>query len=415
MAIGAGVAGAVATGLPCLARQGDAESAPQAASKELAGGDAHAESPPQAASKESPGGKESGAAGKEGGAAGLPFLKGGDVSLLAKIEDLGGVYRDGGKAEDALALFKRRGANAMRLRLFHMPYGRGPVCNDLPYTLKLARRIKAAGLALVLDLHYSDTWADPSHQATPRAWKDLAPDRLEAAVFEYTRDVVAAHKREDALPDVVQIGNEILPGMLWDTGRVSGRFETPAQWRQLAGLLRSGIRGVREAAGPGAACRTLIHIDCGGSEGKTRWFFDHLAAEQVEFDLIGLSYYPWSHGSFDDLQANLAATATRYRKDIIVVETGYPWTTRNFDEAGSVFGGDPARLKASYPQTPEGQRAFLSELIRIVRQTPDGRGKGVLWWAPEWIPVKGLPSPWENIALFDPDGNALPALAAFAE
>jgi arabinogalactan endo-1,4-beta-galactosidase len=348
-------------------------------------------------------------------AGGLPLLKGGDVSLLAKIEGLGGVFRDAGKPQDALAIFKRHGANAMRLRLFHTPDGKGPVCNDLPYTLKLARRIKAAGLALVLDLHYSDTWADPGHQSKPAAWKDLAPDRLEAAVFEYTRDVVAAHKREDALPDIVQIGNEITPGILWDTGRVGGKFESPGQWRQLAGLLRSGIRGVREAAGAADACRTLIHIDRGGDEGGTRWFFDHLAAEQVEFDLIGQSYYPWWHGSLDDLRANLAATARRCKKDIIVVEAGYPWTTKNFDEAGSVFGGDPAKLKASYPQTAEGQKAFLSELLRIVRQTPDGRGKGVLWWAPEWIPVKGLRSPWENIALFDPEGNALPALAAMAE
>jgi len=346
---------------------------------------------------------------------GIPLLKGGDVSLLAKIEDLGGVYRDGGKAEDALAILKRHGAGAMRLRLFHTPDGKGPVCNDLPYTLKLARRIKAAGLALVLDLHYSDTWADPGHQAKPRAWKDLAPDRLEAAVFEYTRDVVAAHNRVGALPDVVQIGNEITPGMLWDTGRVGGKFETPAQWRQLAALLRSGVRGVREAAGPGDAVRTLIHIDRGGDEGATRWFFDHLAAEQVEFDLIGQSYYPWWHGSLDDLRANLAATARRYKKDIIVVETGYPWTTKNFDEAGNVFDGNPAKLKAPYPQTPEGQKAFLSQLLAIVRQTPDGRGKGVLWWAPEWIPTKNLPSPWENIALFDPEGNALPAIAALAE
>jgi arabinogalactan endo-1,4-beta-galactosidase len=347
-------------------------------------------------------------------AGGLPFLKGGDVSLLAKIEGLGGVFRDSGKPQDALAIFKRHGANAMRLRLFHSPNGKGPVCNDLAYTLKLARRIKAAGLALMLDLHYSDTWADPGHQSKPAAWKDLAPDRLEAAVFEYTRDVVAAHKREDALPDIVQIGNEITPGMLWDTGRVGGKFDAPGQWRQLAALLRSGVRGVREAAGAADACRTLIHIDRGGDEGGTRWLFDHLADEKVEFDLIGLSAYPWWHGSLDDLRANLAATARRYKKDIIVVETGYPWTTKNFDETGNVFGGDPAKLKAPYPVTPEGQKAFLSELLKIVRQTPDGRGKGVLWWAPEWIPAKNLPSPWENIALFDPEGNALPALAALA-
>jgi arabinogalactan endo-1,4-beta-galactosidase len=153
------------------------------------------------------------------------------VSLVQRIEELGGVYKHDGKAKDLLALFKDHGCNAMRLRLFHSPNGKGPVVNSLEYTLKLAERIRAAGLRLILDLHYSDTWADPTHQAKPKAWQDLAPDRLEAEVLAYTRQVVAAHKGRGILPDIVQIGNEITPGMLWDTGRVGGKFDTPAQWQ----------------------------------------------------------------------------------------------------------------------------------------------------------------------------------------
>jgi arabinogalactan endo-1,4-beta-galactosidase len=336
-----------------------------------------------------------------------PFLAGADVSLLQKIEDLGGVFKEAGKLRDLLAILKDHGATCMRLRLFHSPDGKGPVCNDLAYTLKLARRIKTAGLRLLLDIHYSDTWADPAHQATPKAWQGLAPAKLEDAVFAYTRDTLAAMKAADALPEIVQVGNEITPGFLWDAGRVGGKFDTPEQWQRLGALVRAGLGGVREAGG--AAVRTMIHIDPGGSAAVTRWFFDHLAAEKADFDLLGLSYYPWWHGSFDDLRGNLATVAARFKKDIVVVETAYPWTR----ERGNFFNADPAKLKTPYPPTPEGQRDFLVELLKIVRATPDSRGHGLLYWAPEWIAVKGMDSPYQNLTLFDFEGNALPGIKAF--
>ena len=337
---------------------------------------------------------------------GEDFLAGGDVSLLARIEALGGVYRADGRAKDALQILKDHGCTCMRLRIFHSPNGRGGVVNDLDYTRKLARRIKAAGFKLLLDFHYSDTWADPGHQTKPAAWRRLPPDKLRQAVFAYTRDVVASLGKAGARPDLVQIGNEITPGMLWPTGRVGGTFDTPAQWRQLAGLIRGGIRGVRAGAGAGAPVRIMIHLDRGGSPAVTRWFFDKLLAEGVTFDVIGLSYYPWWHGSLGNLRKNLAATARRYRKDIVVVETAYPW--RGGQPRGN---GKPAAV--AFPATPAGQKAFLTELIRIVRQTPDGRGKGVIYWAPEWIAVKGLRAR-ADLALFDAHGRALPALGAFA-
>jgi arabinogalactan endo-1,4-beta-galactosidase len=341
-----------------------------------------------------------------------PFFKGGDVSLLQKIEDLGDTYKEGGKVQDALAIFKRHGCNAMRLRIFHTPDGRGPVCQDLPYTVKLGRRIKAADMALILDFHYSDTWADPSHQAKPAAWRDLEPERLEAAVADYTRDVAVAMKAGGATPDIVQIGNEITPGMLWETGRVGGKSDIAAQWRQLGRLVASGIRGLRAGLTAGDAVRTRIHLDCGGNAGTTRWFFDRLAGEGVECDLIGLSYYPWWHGPIEKLRENLAATSQRYRKDIVVVEAAYPWTGPGEKDRGP--GTKAGETKNSpHPPTPEGQRAFLAEVIRTVREMPDDRGRGVIWWAPEWIPAKGMGSGWGDKTLFDRDGNALPALAAF--
>ena len=183
-------------------------------------------------------------------------------------------------------------------------------------------------------------------------------------------------------------------------------FDTPEQWRRLAALLAAGRRGVEAALGEGESVEIMIHHANGGSVGGTRWFFDRLVEQKLEFDLIGLSYYPWWHGSLDDLRKNLAATAKRYGKDIVVVETAYFWN-------GAWPKNHRPREVAPWPLTPAGQKAFLADVIRTVRQTPDGRGRGVLWWAPEALPVEGIGRHLSRRALFDERGNALPAIAVF--
>ena len=335
----------------------------------------------------------------------LPFLAGGDISLAAKIEEHGGVYRDGGAPRDLLEIFRCRGANCMRLRLFNSPRGEGAVCNDLAYTTKLGKRIKDAGQMLLLDFHYSDTWADPGHQQKPAAWKDLPFDDLERAVFEYTRDSIKAMAAGGARPDIVQVGNEITPGMIWPDGKLD---KTPESWARLARLIKAGLRGVREAAGSGPPIRTMLHADTGGNRARTQWFFDHVKEQGAEFDLIGLSFYPVWHGTLDNLRENLVATAARYHKPIVVVETAYPWMAG--DPKGDKWQGPDNKVRDKYPLTPEGQRQFLADLIKTVRETPDGLGCGVLWWAPEWIAVKGFDGHGATLALFDRDANALPAL-----
>jgi len=335
----------------------------------------------------------------------LPFLAGGDISLAAKIEEHGGVYRDGGAPRDLLEIFRCRGATCMRLRLFHTPNGVGAVCNDLAYTIRLGKRIKDAGFLLLLDFHYSDTWADPSHQPKPAAWKDLPMDNLERAVFEYTRDSIKAMAAGGARPDIVQVGNEITPGMLWPDGKPD---KTPESWVRLGRLIKAGLRGVREAAGSGPPIRTMLHADTGGRRAATQWFFDHVKEQGAEFDLIGLSYYPVWHGTLDNLRENLVATAARYGKPIVVVETAYPWTAG--DPKWDKWQGPDNKVRDKYPLTPEGQRQFLADLVKTVRETPDGLGCGILWWAPEWIAVKGFDGHGASLALFDRDGNALPAL-----
>lgn len=350
------------------------------------------------------------------------FLHGADVSFLPQVEAGGGVFRAGNEPADLLAILRARGIDTVRLRLWHAPAGGGAPAaapaaapSSLASTLALAARARAAGCDVLLDLHFSDTWADPGHQAKPAAWAALPFAALADSVRAYVRDVLAAFAARGAPPVIVQLGNEITAGLLWDDGRAGGAFDTQAQWDNLAVLLKAAAAGVRDAAGPSGARRPeiMLHFDRGGDNAGARRCLDNLVARGVAFDLIGLSFYPWWHGTLADLEANLADLAPRYGKDLVVVETAYPWTLAWFDETHNQVGL-PSQLLPGYPATPAGQRAFLADLLAIVRSAPQGRGRGVFWWAPEWIASPRFGSAWENAALFDQGGRALPALDAFA-
>ena len=337
------------------------------------------------------------------------MYKGADISALARIEQAGGVFRDSGRAGDAIAILAAHGSNTFRLRLFVNPSGQNVQVNDLPYTLALARRIKAAGAHLLLDFHYSDTWADPGHQTMPAAWVGLGFDSLEATVQHYSADVIAQLKAQGTLPGIVQIGNEIDGGMLWPIGKVGGAYDTPQQWSQFTRLLKAGVRGVRSALAPGDRVRIMIQYSGGGKTAATQRFFDHIDADSVPYDLIGLSYYPWWQGGVAALQANLDATAQRHHRGVMVVETSYPWRAGGWEGMGS----DPNAM--TWPATPAGQAAFLADVIRAEAAVPDGLGAGVIWWYPEAINVPGL-SIWGggSLSLFDASGNLLPAAGMFA-
>ena len=336
------------------------------------------------------------------------MLRGADISALERIEQAGGVFRDAGRAGDAIAILRAHGANAFRLRLFVNPDHTEVQVNDLDYTVRMAVRIKAAGAKLLLDFHYSDTWADPGRQTTPSAWAALPFDSLEHQVEVYSADVIARLKQAGALPDIVQVGNEVDAGMLWPLGRVGGSDDTPAQWDRFTRLLKAGIRGVRSALGPADTVRILLHYSQGASSGGTQWFFDHLDTYGVPYDIIGLSYYPWWHGQPAYLRNNLDATVLRYGRDVMVVETTFPW------RAGGVDASAPYAAALAWPVSPQGQARFLNDVLDAVAALPGGRGAGVLWWYPEAIDVSGL-FVWGggSLALFDAGGNLLPAAAAF--
>jgi beta-galactosidase len=284
-------------------------------------------------------------------------MLGADISFLPELENRGVHFSDNKGQRDAIAILKDHGFNYIRLRIFNDPardsgYSPGKGFCDLPHTLAMAKRVKAAGLKLLLDFHYSDYWADPGKQFKPAAWRNLDFATLLDSVYDYSCRVIEALKRQGTLPDMVQVGNEINHGMIWPDGSIHHPDS-------LAALIYAGIRGVK-AADP--ACPIMLHIALGGQNDESHFFLDNMLERQLPFDVIGLSYYPRWHGSLSDLRYNVDDLARQYGKDIIVVE---------------------------YTQ-------LKREVNDIAFSAPDGLGKGTCIWEPL--------NTWEQI--FEKDGKA---------
>ncbi len=335
------------------------------------------------------------------------WIAGADVSALAVLEQHGAVYRDGRRAGDALGILRARGVDCFRLRLFVAPDGTDVVTNDLRYTLALARRVKATGATLLLDIHYSDTWADPAKQTRPAAWAGLPFPELVATVRAYTASTLREFVREGVAPDLVQLGNEITNGMLWPDGRVehSERGDA-AGWSRLGELLRAAHAGLGDAFPDGGRPRSILHIESPHQLERALWFCREATAARVPFDMIGVSYYPEWHEGLPALRRALDALAREFGKPVLVVETAYPWKP---DEH---WVGRP---HLDWPLTPAGQRRFVREVAAAVRATPDGLGAGVVYWYPECVPVPGL-AVWVggSCSLFGKAGRVLPAASELA-
>ena len=315
------------------------------------------------------------------------YAVGADLSFLKQAEEQGNVFKEAGPPKPGLQIFKGHGYNWIRLRIFHTPTN---LPNSLPYTIALAKQAKGLGFKFLLDYHYADDWADPGKQPIPKAWQGKSHADLVKAVFEYTRDTIAAFRDAGVLPDMVQVGNEITNGMLWPDGKL------PANWDNFADLVYAGINGVDAGRGNNPRPKIMIHIDRGADPKGTKWFLDKLNSYEIPYDIIGQSYYPWWHGSLNDLRKNLQFVSGEYHKDIIVVEAAYNWKPGNY-----------INKPAPFPESPEGQREFLDEVNRVVMETPNGHGKGVFWWEPAVqgeLTIRGL---------FEDQYNALPAMTVF--
>ena len=325
---------------------------------------------------------------------------GGDISMLPKYEEAGVVYKDkdGNTVSDVLGFFKQESLNAMRVRLFVDPSNDNDkaVCQDLDYVKALGKRIKDAGMKLMLDFHYSDTWADPGKQWTPDAWKDLTDDQLKDTIYEYTKYCLEQMVAAGATPDFIQTGNEISYGMMWGTkaavgGNNKNRCYTnspEANWTRFISLLKKAGQACREVC---TDAKIIIHSERTPKPDVLTDFFDRMANAELDYDIIGLSYYPDHHGNLAKLESALTSLENKnYGKDIMIVETGYSYAWHI---------GDTYDYSSTYPLTEEGQRQFTADLV--TKLNTHESVKGLFWWWPEDNGNKMVTNSWWNAALYD--------------
>jgi len=346
-----------------------------------------------------------------------------DLSYVNQIEDHGGVYRDSGQVRDPFRILKSHGANYVRLRIWHNPQWVRSVYSDPQKTLysgyadmeKAAKRAKTLGMAINLDFHYSDFWADPGRQDPPAAWagiKDLQV--LKDSVYNYTFSVLKKLEAKGLMPEMVQVGNEINCGML--ITNLQPGF--PAlngcsnQWANLGAVLNSGIKAIRDAS-VNSAVKPLVALHVADPK-NLEWWFGKITSEGkvTDFDITGFSYYPLWHTtvSFDALPALVTKLKTTYGKKVMILETGYPWATGGSDNYNNQFGNQTPL--AGFPFTAEGQLLFMKSLTQAVIKAG---GSGIMYWEPAWITSQmkdpwGTGSSWENVTFFDFQGNALPVV-----
>jgi len=344
---------------------------------------------------------------------------GADISHLPQLEAAGAKFYDHAAKtpEDLLLILKRNGFNRIRLKVWNEPgkYAEFPSdqsgpegYNNPTHVVAMAKRAQAAGLKVMIDFHYSDWWADPGKQTMPVAWRNLDAAAVSQKLYAFTHEVMSQLKQAGVTPAEVQVGNEISNGMLWPLGRAP-------EWDNLARFIQAGARAVKDVS---PSSRVVLHLDAGGDNARCRRWLDAMLARGVTLDAIGLSFYPVWHGSRDALQQNMADLSQRYDKPVILVETAYPWTSQNGDSQKNIYTSTGPE---TFPMTPAGQQAFLRALWQTVKSVPAGRGEGVIYWEPDFIPQAGAGwkagagDEWDNVTLFDFAGRALPGLKSFVE
>ena len=303
---------------------------------------------------------------------------GGDISLLTKYEEHGAIYynENGTRITNMLSYLKEQGLNAMRVRLFVDPskanaedQGEG-VCQDLPFVVALGQRIKAAGFNLLLDIHYSDTWTDPGQHSTPSSW--TVTSALGDSVYSYTKRVLNTMIAAGASPDFIQVGNEVTYGMLWPTGHCypSGANYGNGTFSNFVNYLKRGIQACREVC---PSAKIVVHTEMSRISNVTS-FYQTLQNYAPDFDIIGLSYYPYWHGDLSVLDGLLTTLEGTYpSKKIQIVETGYPHA---YYPSGANYD-----LQSIWPATEAGQKAFANALVSTLNA--HSHVDGLYWWFPE--------------------------------
>ena len=323
------------------------------------------------------------------------FIRGADISFLPEIESAGVILYNNAKSEWMLTTLKNAGCNTIRIRLWKNPVGGHSGIDEVK---TLAQKAKSAGMKVWLTVHYSDTWADPAVQTTPAEWKNLSFADLKAAVASYTTTILT-----EINPDIIQIGNEINTGLLWPQGHLIN------QEAQCIDLLKTMSTTIRSKA---PSTKIMIHY-AGVSATDTNWFFTKV--KSVDYDYIGLSYYPIWHGKdLATIKTTIDALGKNFSKKVLIAETAYPFTLGFNDWTNNIVGLD-SQLVSGYPATAEGQKNFVLAIKDLVKSST--YGQGFAYWGGEWVSFKGNQatngSTFENQAFYDFSNKALPVLQAF--
>jgi arabinogalactan endo-1,4-beta-galactosidase len=332
-------------------------------------------------------------------------MRGADVSSLQRAVELGQKYYNAsGVAQDPLQLLKSLGVNYIRLRIWNSP---ASGYNNEAKVLAYAKTVKAAGLSLMIDFHYSDTWADPGKQYPPAAWKSDNISKLQTDLYNFTYKVCNDLKAQGTTPDSAQIGNEINTGMDWPVGQVSSNNFT-----NLGLLLKQGYNAIKAC---NSGTKVVIHVADANSDSAARWFYDGIKAQGVNWDVTGLSYYCYWHGSLSNMTSVVSDMASRYGKSVILAETAYPFTAANADgTANSVSSSTPC---SGYPATWAGQ---ASNFAAVQTAAKNGGAIGVFYWEPTWVAtsgngwdpanISGSGDQWDNQAIFNWTGHVNPSV-----
>lgn len=358
-----------------------------------------------------------------------------DVSTYLEELEHGAEYYDGGVRIDPLDAFRNNGVDCMRIRVWNNPFSE---CGepylagncDMENYLRLARLAKEKGYKILLDFHYSDFWADPGKQMIPKAWANFSLDELEAAVHSFTKECLLRARDEGVAPELIQVGNEITNGMLWPLGKleadgVRGNYDIFCR------LVDAGCRACREAA---PEAKIILHLERSNDKAVYQEFFTNIEKRGIEYDVIGASYYPYWHGTPEELFENLNACRI-FGKEIMVMELGYGFTDEGYSQGGKecrlVIDSSRSYIPGFteiYPLTPDGQERFVRDFLALARENAVD---GVFYWEPLWIPGIGIcwaseagqiyiheegkstTNEWANQCLFDYTGRKLPAFDAF--
>jgi arabinogalactan endo-1,4-beta-galactosidase len=363
------------------------------------------------------------------------FIMGVDLSSIVEVLKRGGKFYDHeGYRTSIYQLLKDAGINYIRIRLWNdpispsgTPYGGGN--NDLEVAKEIGHRAKMFGMKILLNFHYSDFWADPGKQILPKDWQDLTTaSEIAEAIYDFTYHAMDEMEKVGAKVDMVQIGNEIAPGMLtqgtdnYETINTAtpNRYNLPSSisgsTSNIDNLVMYLNAGLSAAKAQNPSVLTMIHVDRGGNNTFYRTFYDRLALNQVEYDIIGMSYYVFYHGALENFQNNINDIAERYQKKVVVAETSYAYTNQAYANTAHIL----TESYFDYPLTPQGQVDVMRDIINIVAEVNQERGLGIFYWEPAWLPVPGAgwagassPITWANQALFSYQGIALPSLNLF--